>query len=160
MVALRRRILNSDLLCMCRYLRHPGLASSLLFAAATVSLNGCGSSSDPDHGTVAAIVYGNVTRSTGGPAVGALVQGVSYLEGCSGQIIAGSLGTVTDAQGFYRAPLVDIAAPRSMCVVVIVVPGGAGGRDTLTFTGPTLAFRSTEGGEPLDSARVDIRLPN
>lgn len=109
---------------MRQYLGHPRVASSLLVAAATASLNGCGSSSDPDHGTVAAVVFGAVTHSSGTPAVGARVAAVSYLEGCSGQLIAGSPWTLTDAQGFYRVRLLDISVPRSMCAVVVVSSSG------------------------------------
>ena len=145
---------------MHRHLGRQRLASALLSLTATGAIGGCGSSSDPDHGTVGAVVYGTVTHASGTPASGARVAGVSYLDGCSGQVIAGSLWSVTDAQGFFRVRLFDISVPRSMCVAVVVAPGGAGVTDTIRVTGPTLAFRSAELGEPEDSARVDVRLPN
>jgi hypothetical protein len=144
---------------MPRYRRYQWLASAFLLCTAAGSVSGCRRSSDPDHGIVSAVLYGNVTRSSGAPAEGVRVSGVSYFEGCAGQVIAGSPWTVTDAQGFYRVRLIDIAGPRSMCVATIVALG-SGATDTIRVTGPTLAFGSKELGQPEDSARVDVRLPN
>lgn len=145
---------------MSLFLLGPQRVGPILGVAAAAIICGCATSSDPDHRLLTAVVYGSVTRSSGSPVAGARVSGVSYAEGCSGRTVAGALWTVTDAQGSYRIQLRDITIPRSMCVAVLVVPDGAGGRDTVTVTGPTLAFRYAQFGEPEDSARVDVRLQN
>lgn len=145
---------------MPRGMRHQPVAMALFWAASAASIGGCRNGLDSDRGVVTAVVYGTVTHSSGTPAVGARVGGVSYLDGCSGQVIAGSPWSVSDAQGFFRVRLRDISIPRSMCVVMLVAPGGAAVTDTVRVTGPILAFRDTNRGEPEGSARVDIRLPN
>ena len=133
-----------------------GLAGAGMIAAAAAL--GCSSSSDPFR-VAAAVVYGTVTRASGGPVQGALVGGVSYHRGCSELMAAGSDIQATDASGAYRVLLRDIAyGPGPMCVQVIVFPG-AGVTDTVKVTGPTLEFRDTSAGTPLDSARVDVRIP-
>lgn len=135
------------------------IAGRLASACLAATLGGCGSSSDPDHDVVTAVVFGTVTRTSGTAVEGARISAVSYLNGCSGQVIAGADWVFSDDRGSYRVRLRDPSVPRSMCVTVLVAPGAAGVADTVKVPGPTLEFRHTRAGEPEDSARVDVRLP-
>jgi hypothetical protein len=130
----------------------------LLAAIAITSASSCGEPTPP-FGVVAAVVYGNVTHSSGLPAVGARVAARASRGGCSNDGISTTFD-LTDAQGFYRTRFVDAVNPGDACVTVIVAPGGAGVTDTLRVTGPTISLRVAGGSQPEDSARVDVRLPN
>lgn len=135
----------------------PRFAARAAVAAAAAA---CGGSSDADHDAVTAVVFGTVTLASGSPAAGARLGAFSYNEGCSGLVVGGSDWAFTDDRGAYRLQIRDISrGPRSMCVGVLVTPGPAGVTDTVRVTGPTLAFRLPQSGEPEDSARVDVRLP-
>jgi hypothetical protein len=132
--------------------------SALVVVIAVASASSCGETTPP-FGVVAAVVYGNVTHSSGLPAVGARVAARASRGGCSNDGIS-TVFDLTDAQGFYRTRFVDAVNPGDMCVTVVVAPGGAGVTDTLRFTGPTISLRLSGGSQPEDSARVDVRLPN
>ena len=133
------------------------LATAAVVVAAAAF--GCSGSTDP-FGVAAAVVYGTVTRATGAPAQGVMVGGIAFRQGCSGSTTAGPGDVLlTDANGAYRVAIGDILyGPGPRCVQMIVFPR-AGVTDTVKVIGPTLKFRNTLSREPLDSARVDIRLP-
>jgi hypothetical protein len=104
-----------------------------------------------------AVVFGRVTDAGGGPAAGVRVEAEVYDRACGTTPAyptnVGQRGTVTDAEGRYRIPVLSmIGTPRLACAEAAVIRGA----DTVRGPQTDVALRRSP---PLDSARVDIALP-
>lgn len=102
-----------------------------------------------------AIVYGEVTRSSGEP-VGNVDVHVTFVEGdsCEGTARSTAPHVTTNADGSYRERFSTLApGPFEGCVVVEVRAAAGSGLGQRTLQGGTAQFRASA---PFDSVRVDV----
>lgn len=130
--------------------RTTACASVTLLAAAAA----CSSPNSVLADLTAAVAYGVVSTTNGGPVVNANVAASAYPLPCP----AGATGldgrTRTDSRGMYRLEITTPTAPTTMCISVTVTPP--------TGTAKTVYGQvqfKPRGSTPYDSVRVDVILP-
>jgi hypothetical protein len=138
----------------------PRLRRLLLVSGAVSFVVGCAEVPGIPAPTHAATVFGHVTTSSGAPVQGASVMVTADRSGRCPADDAEYLDlpgehTITDAAGAYRAQARVFLDVLRGCIRVDVLPPPGAPLSHASVSAGAVRF----GAQPLDSVRVDVKLP-